>query len=205
MSMELVLASNNQGKLREINQMLRPMGFTVKTAAQAGFYDEVEETGDTFEANAKLKACTVAKALGIPALADDSGLAVQALNGAPGVFSARYAGPGASDADRSAKLLKELAPFPPEERGAAFVCVMAFCLPSGQVLTTEGRLEGRIALEPAGHNGFGYDPVFELPERGCTVAQLAAEEKNAISHRGRALRKLAQSLNDFLKQSSVGA
>jgi XTP/dITP diphosphohydrolase len=205
MSMELVLASNNQGKLREISQLLKPLGFTVKTAAQAGFNEEVEETGDTFEANAKLKACAVAKALGIPALADDSGLAVQALNGAPGVYSARYAGPGASDADRSARLLKELAMVPPEKRSAAFVCVMACCLPSGEVMTAEGRLEGRIALEPAGYNGFGYDPVFELPERGCTVAQLTAEEKNAISHRGRALRKLAQSLNGFLKQNLVGA
>lgn len=199
--MELVLASNNQGKLREIGQMLEPLGIAVKTAAQAGFTDEVEETGDTFEANARLKACTVARALGLPALADDSGLTVEALDGAPGIYSARYAGPGASDADRSAKLLKELDQVPPEKRGAAFVCVMACCLPSGQVLTTEGRLGGRIALEPAGENGFGYDPVFELPERGCTVAQLTAEEKNAISHRGRALRQLAQDLEQFLKQS----
>jgi len=199
--LELVLASNNQGKLREIGQMLEPLGIAVKTAAQAGFSEEVEETGHTFEANARLKACTVARALGLPALADDSGLTVEALDGAPGIYSARYAGPRASDADRSAKLLKELDQVPPEKRGAAFVCVMACCLPSGQVLTTEGRLGGRIALEPAGENGFGYDPVFELPERGCTVAQLSAEEKNAISHRGRALRQLAQDLEQFLKQS----
>ncbi len=201
MSMELVLASNNQGKLREISQLLAPMGLTIKTAAQAGFNEEVEETGDTFEANAKLKACTVAKALGLPALADDSGLAVEALGGAPGVYSARYAGPGASDADRSRKLLRELAQVPLEKRDAAFVCVMACCLPSGQVLTAEGRLQGRIALAPAGNNGFGYDPVFELPDRGCTVAELTAEEKNAISHRGRALRKLARDLDDFLSPS----
>lgn len=197
--MELVLASNNQGKLREIGQILEPMGIAVKTAAQAGFTEDVEETGDTFEANAKLKACTVAQALGLPALADDSGLAVEALDGAPGVYSARYAGPGASDADRSAKLLRELDQVPPEKRGAAFVCVMACCLPSGQALTAEGRLEGRIALQPAGENGFGYDPVFELPERGCTVAQLSADEKNAISHRGRALRSLAKNLKPFIK------
>jgi len=199
--LELVLASNNQGKLREIGQMLEPMGIAVKTAALAGFTEEVEETGDTFEANARLKACTVAQALSLPTLADDSGLTVEALDGAPGVYSARYAGPNASDADRSAKLLRELEKVPPEKRGAAFVCVMACCLPSGKVLVTEGRLEGRIALEPAGNNGFGYDPVFELPERSCTLAQLAAEEKNAISHRGRALRKLVQNLEHFLKQS----
>lgn len=198
--MELILASNNQGKLREIRQLLAPLGLKVKTAAQAGFSEDVEETGDTFEANANLKACTVAQALGLPALADDSGLAVEALGGAPGVYSARYAGPGASDAERSAKLLRELAEVPEEKRAAAFVCVMACCLPSGQVLTAQGRLEGRIALEPAGSNGFGYDPVFELPERGCTVAQLSAEEKNAISHRGRALRELAKDLVDFLEQ-----
>lgn len=203
--MELILASNNQGKLREISQLLAPLGLEVKTAAQAGFSEDVEETGDTFEANAKLKACTVAQALGLPALADDSGLTVEALGGAPGVYSARYAGPGASDAERSAKLLRELAEVPEEKRAAAFVCVMACCLPSGQVLTAQGRLEGRIALEPIGSNGFGYDPVFELPERGCTVAQLSAEEKNAISHRGRALRELAQNLVEFIKQKQVGA
>ncbi len=197
--MELVLASNNPGKLREIRAILEPLGMEIRTAAQAGFKGEVEETGDTFEANARLKACTVASALGLPALADDSGLTVEALGGAPGVYSARYAGPNATDAERSAKLLRELAGVPPEKRGAAFVCVMACCLPSGRVLTAQGRLEGRIALAPAGENGFGYDPVFELPERGCTVAQLTAEEKNAISHRGRALRKLAQGLEDFLK------
>jgi XTP/dITP diphosphohydrolase len=143
----------------------------------------------------------VAQALGLPALADDSGLTVDALGGAPGVYSARYAGPDASDAERSAKLLRELAQVPLEKRAAAFVCVMICCLPSGKALTAEGRLEGYIALQPAGNNGFGYDPVFELPDRGCTVAQLTAEEKNTISHRGRALQKLAQNLVDFLKQN----
>ncbi|KMY68921.1 purine NTP phosphatase [Desulfocarbo indianensis] len=199
--MDLVLASNNQGKLREIRQIMEPLGLEVLSAAQAGFSQEVEETGQTFEANAKLKACIVAQVLGLPALADDSGLVVEALGGAPGVYSARYAGPGASDAERSGKLLKKLDGVPPEKRGAAFVCVMACCLPSGLMLTAEGRLEGRIALQPAGDNGFGYDPVFELPERGCTVAQLSAAEKNAISHRGRALRRLAEHLKDFLKQA----
>jgi XTP/dITP diphosphohydrolase len=198
--MELILASNNKGKLREIRQLLEPLGLEVKTAAQAGFTEDIEETGETFEDNARLKACTVAKALGLPALADDSGLEVGALDGAPGVYSARYAGPGASDADRSAKLLKELADVPLENRLAAFICVMACCLPSGEVLTAEGSLKGRIALEPAGNNGFGYDPVFELPDRGCTVAQLTAEEKNGISHRGRALKDLARGLLEFLEQ-----
>lgn len=197
----LALASNNQGKLREIAALLAPLGFSVKTAAELGFTAEVEETGTTFEANARLKACAVARALGLAALADDSGLAVEAMNGAPGVKSARYAGPGASDADRNAKLLAEMAGLPPERRGAAFVCVMACCRPDGQVITSQGRLTGRIALAPRGANGFGYDPVFELPEQSRTVAMLGAQEKNAISHRGRALGDLVPRLPVFLQGS----
>lgn len=198
--MEIALASANQGKRREIAALLEPMGISVRTAAELGFSEDVPETGDTFAENALIKARAVAQALGRPALADDSGLAVEALGGAPGVLSARYAGPGATDAERNAKLLAELAGLPPEHRGAAFVCVMACARPDGAALTAEGRLEGRIALAPAGDNGFGYDPVFELPERGRTVAMLSAEEKNAISHRGRALRDLAPRIKDFLTE-----
>ncbi len=197
--MQLVLASSNQGKLREIKAMLEPAGIKVKSAAEMGFTREIPETGDTFEANAKLKAQTVCQALGRPALADDSGLAVDALGGRPGVFSARYAGEGASDAQRSAKLLGELQGVAGPERGAAFVCVMVCCRPDGRFLVSRGELHGRIADAPAGHNGFGYDPVFYLPERGLTVAQISAEEKNAISHRGRALRDIAAQLPDFLQ------
>jgi XTP/dITP diphosphohydrolase len=194
----LALASSNKGKLREIAALLEPLGLVVKTAAELGFTEEVEETGTTFAENARLKACAVARALGVAALADDSGLAVDALNGAPGVYSARYAGPGATDADRSAKLLAELVRVPAEQRGAAFICVMACCRPDGQAIFSEGRLQGRIAVEPRGENGFGYDPVLELPGRGVTVAMLSAEDKNAISHRGRALRDLAPRLRAFL-------
>lgn len=197
--MEIALASANQGKRREIEALLAPMGISVRTAAELGFTEDVPETGDTFAANALIKALAVARALGRPALADDSGLAVEALGGAPGVLSARYAGPGATDAERNAKLLAELKGVPPERRGAAFVCVMACARPDGATLTAEGRLEGRIALAPAGDNGFGYDPVFELPGRGVTVAMLNAAEKNAISHRGRALAALAPRIRDFLK------
>lgn len=195
----LALASANQGKLREIAALVAPLGLNVKTAAEMGFTEEVEETGATFADNALLKACAVAQALGVAALADDSGLTVEALGGAPGVHSARYAGPGASDADRNAKLLAELAGLPPEKRGAAFVCVMACCRPDGQVILAEGRLEGRIAEAPRGEGGFGYDPVFQLPERGITVAMLGGPEKNAISHRGRALADLAPRLLPFLR------
>jgi len=195
---ELVLASSNRGKLAEIKAICAPWGIQVVTAASLGFTEEVPETGDTFEANARLKAVAVSQALGRPALADDSGLVVEALGGAPGVYSARYAGPGGGDAANSATLLAEMQGVPPEKRAAAFVCVMLCRRPDGVELVARGRLEGRIALAPAGHNGFGYDPVFWLPERELTVAQLSATEKNAISHRGQALGRLAQGLKEFL-------
>lgn len=196
--MELVLATGNPGKLREIRALCQPLGIAVRTARELGFTDEVAEIGDTFEDNARLKAAAVCRALGRPALADDSGLEVTALGGAPGVKSARYAGPSADDAANTAKLLAALTGVPPERRAAAFVCVMVCQRPDGAELVAQGRLEGRIALEPAGYNGFGYDPVFELPERGVTVAQLSAAEKNAISHRGQALARLAAGLGEFL-------
>lgn len=196
--MELVLASNNRGKLAEIKAMCAPWGIEVVTAAALGFTEEVAETGDTFEDNARLKAVAVSQALNRPALADDSGLVVEALGGAPGVHSARYAGEHGDDAANSAKLLTEMIGVPPMKRAAAFVCVMLCRRPDGAELVARGRLEGRIAAAPAGHNGFGYDPVFLLPERGLTVAQLSAADKNAISHRGQALAKLAQELRGFL-------
>lgn len=196
--MELVLASNNAGKRREIAALLEPMGIRVRTAAELGFLEDIEETGDTFEANARLKACAVAAALGLPTLADDSGLEVDALDGRPGVYSARYAGEPHDDAANNAKLLGELAGLPPEQRGAAFVCAMVCCLPDGRVLVTGGRLPGRIGLAPRGDNGFGYDPLFELPGRGLTTALLSTEDKNAISHRGQALRAMVERIREFL-------
>ncbi len=196
--MELVLASGNQGKRREIAALLEPLGIVVRTAAELGFSEEIEETGDTFLANAQLKACGVAAALGRPTLADDSGLEVAALDGAPGVYSARYAGPECSDAANNAKLLAALENVPDERRRAAFVCVMVCCLPDGRILTSQGRLEGLIRRTPQGHNGFGYDPLFELPGRGLTTAQLSTEDKNAISHRGQALRTMVSQIAGFL-------
>jgi XTP/dITP diphosphohydrolase len=199
--LRLVLASTNPGKRREIAALLGPLGIEVVTARELGFGDEIAETGATFAANAELKARAVATALGLPALADDSGLVVEALGGAPGVYSARYAGERADDAANNAKLLAELAGVPPERRGAAFVCVMVCCRPDGRRLSTQGRLEGRIALAPDGQGGFGYDPVFELPGRGLTVARLSTEEKNAISHRGQALREMVAGIGEFLRES----
>ena len=196
--MELVLASGNPGKLAEIKAICAPWGIEVVTAASLGFTDEVPETGETFEDNARLKAAAVCRALGRPVLADDSGLVVEALDGAPGVHSARYAGEHGDDAANCAKLLTAMLGVPPAQRAAAFVCVMLCRRPDGAELVATGRLEGRIAPAPAGHNGFGYDPVFFLPERGLTVAQIPAAEKNAISHRGRALAQLARELRGFL-------
>ncbi len=198
--MELVLASNNQGKLREIRAILDPLGIKVVPAAELGFCEEVAETGSTFAENALIKARAVCAALGRPALADDSGLAVEALDGAPGVFSARYAGEGANDERNNAKLLGALAEVPPGQRQAAFVCVMACVRPDGSELTTVGRFAGAIAERPAGDGGFGYDPVFLIPGDGRTVAQLSPQEKNAISHRARALARIAKLLPAFLDQ-----
>ena len=197
--MVLVLATSNKGKVREIQAILEPYGIRVRTAAQMGFDEDIPETGTTFADNAQIKARAAAQALGLPALADDSGLVVKALGGRPGVYSARYAGPEADDAANNRKLLQELGDTPPEQRGAAFVCVMACCKPAGGVLLAKGTLSGRIALAPAGSGGFGYDPVFELPEMGLTAAQLEPEQKNAVSHRARALANLAGRLPGFLE------
>lgn len=198
MIMELILASNNQGKLREIQAILEPYGIKVRTAAQAGFTEDIEETGKTFEENARLKALTVARALNLPALADDSGLVVEALGGEPGVYSARYSGPGATDKSNNAKLLDAMEGAPPEKRAAAFMCVMVCCKPGGESIMAQGRFQGRIAEQPAGQSGFGYDPLFEIPDLGRTAAQLSPEEKNAISHRGKALADLMKRLPQFL-------
>ena len=162
---------------------------------------EVDESGASFQENAVLKARAYAAASGLPSLADDSGLEVDALGGAPGVFSARYAGAGASDQDRRQKLLTALADTPIDRRSARFRCVVAISDPGGRVAVAAGTCEGRIALEPRGTNGFGYDPVFYLPEYGCTMAELRPELKNQISHRARAI-QAARPLLDALLMSS---
>lgn len=196
--MDLVLASGNAGKLREMRALCQPLGIEVRPAHELGFTAEVPETGDTFLENALIKAKAVSRALGMPVLADDSGLTVTALGGAPGVFSARYAGPQADDQANWEKLLSEMQGFEPAERGAAFVCVLACRRPDGGVLSAEGRLEGGIATHPAGDNGFGYDPVFVPSGYDRTVAQLSPQEKNAISHRAQALASLMTRLKSFL-------
>ena len=196
--MDIVLATGNPGKIRELNQLLDTSLLKVRSQAEFGT-PEVPETGTTFVENAIIKARNAARHTGLPAIADDSGLEVDALNGAPGIYSARYAGDGASDADNSARLLAELADIPDTERTARFQCVLVYMRhaddPTPQIC--QGTWEGLITHEPAGDNGFGYDPVFLVPSRQCTAAQLPAEVKNAISHRGQALRLLLSHLQNL--------
>ena len=194
--MKLVLASKNPKKLVELNGILSALGVEVCSEADAGVDLEVEETGTTFEENSLLKARAVMEASGLPAVADDSGLCVDALNGAPGVYSARYGGPGLDDAGRYRLLLENLRGQP---RGAKFVSVVTCCFPNGDVISARGECPGTIAFAPMGEGGFGYDPVFFLPGLKKTFAQLSPEEKNAISHRGKALAAFAEKLAAYLK------
>lgn len=187
--MKLIVATKNKGKLAEIQAILS--GHTVLGQDDAGLDVEVEETGSSFAENALLKARAIAALTDGAVLADDSGLEVDALGGAPGIYTARYAGEGASDAERMQKLLSELDGVPDNKRTARFVCVMALVLPNGTANTFEGVCSGQIAHAPRGENGFGYDPIFLLPDRGKTLAELPSEEKNTISHRFRALEQVA--------------
>jgi XTP/dITP diphosphohydrolase len=191
----VVLASGNPGKVRELNQMLAGLGFAVRPQSDFGVA-EAEETGLTFVENALLKARNAARHTDQPAIADDSGLEVDALHGAPGIYSARYAGKGAADRQNLEKLLVELAGVPDAERSARFVCVLVYlrhALDPTPVIA-QGVWEGRILHAPRGAGGFGYDPVFFVPTHGCSSAELAPEEKNRLSHRGQALRALVQEL-----------
>ena len=196
--MKLVLASKNKKKLVEMNEILSHLGTEVCSEAEAGVDVEVEETGTTFEENSLLKARAVMEASGLPAIADDSGLCVDALNGAPGVYSARYGGEGLDDTGRYWLLLENMKGQMP--RTAKFVSVITCCFPNGDVLTARGECPGTIAFAPQGEGGFGYDPVFFVPPLKKTFAQLTAEEKNAISHRGSALRAFAAELKTYLEK-----
>ncbi len=189
-----VLASRNASKLREMRQILGELGIRVLSQQEAGVDVDPEETGTTFEENARIKALAVMEASGLPALADDSGLMVDALGGAPGVYSARYGGGhDRPDAERNAFLLKNMEQA--EQRSAKFVSVIAAAYPDGRVLIARGEVRGEIAREERGENGFGYDPLFRLPD-GRHMAELTSEEKNAVSHRGNALRELKRLLTE---------
>ena len=195
---KIVIASNNAGKLREIRAILAPFGLDAVSQKEAGFDAEVEETGTTFAENAALKAHAVHEALHCAVIADDSGLLVDALDGAPGVYSHRFAGENATDAQRCEKLLELLKDTPAEKRTARFQCVLCYVNAAGEEQFFSGVCEGVIGTSPRGENGFGYDPVFFLPKLKKTFAQLTPEEKNAISHRGNALRAFAAELREYL-------
>jgi XTP/dITP diphosphohydrolase len=190
----LVIATRNKGKYKEISRLLKDFPIQIKDLNDFGPIPEVEENGTTFEENAYKKASFTARVLGFPALADDSGLVVDALDGAPGIYSARYGGPNITDEQRSQKLLNALQGV--KNRQASFECVLSIAVPAGPALTYEARCEGTIADKPCGQNGFGYDPIFFYPPLGKTFAQLRPEEKGSVSHRGKAL---AEFKNEFDK------
>ena len=189
--MKVILASKNAHKLTELSEILSQLGFEIALESEYGLDIDVDETGTTFEENSFLKADAVMRASGLPVLADDSGLMVDCLDGAPGVYSARY-GNKNSDAERIAYLLENMKDVPQQQRTAKFVCVITCLWPDGRKIVARGECPGVILNAPQGQGGFGYDPVFYLPERGKTYAELRPEEKNAISHRARALREFCR-------------
>lgn len=208
--MKVIMATGNSGKVRELKNILDAQNIEVSSMKEEGFFSDPLETGKTFEENALIKArafmyliknhpeyCT--KNSSFCVVADDSGLCVDYLNGAPGILSARYAGDNASDEDKYRKLLSELEGVPLEKRGARFVCAAAVVFHDGREFVTRGEWEGVIAERPEGSGGFGYDPVFYVPGKGMTAASMTAEEKNKISHRAVAFRKLAGMIKDFIK------
>ncbi|MCF8119805.1 MAG: XTP/dITP diphosphatase, partial [Deltaproteobacteria bacterium] len=196
MDRPLVLATRNRGKAAEYRALFSGMDVEIRDLSFFGPIPEVKEDGDTFEDNAVKKARFTARVLGLPAVADDSGLMVKALNGRPGVHSARYAGEGATDAANNRKLLQEMNGV--RERAAAFVCVIVIAVPRGPALVYEGRCEGVIAPEMSGTDGFGYDPVFYYPPAGKTFAEMSREEKNRVSHRGKAMAEMKGELDKVM-------
>lgn len=195
--MKYVIATHNAHKLIEISRILEPLGIQAVTDRDLGLeLPEVEETGTTFSENAYIKAAAACEFTGLPAIADDSGLVVDALGGEPGVYSARYGGEGLDDNDRNDLLLKNMQDIPAGQRQARFVSAVCCVFPNGDVLRTEGVVHGEIGFAPAGENGFGYDPLFYVGER--TTAQMSAQEKDAISHRGQALEAFSAKLQQYL-------
>ncbi|WP_297987537.1 XTP/dITP diphosphatase [Anoxybacillus sp.] len=186
----MIIATKNKGKIAEFQQLFAKKGVEIRSLLDYDDVPDVEETGKTFAENAILKATTIAKMFQEPVIADDSGLIVDALHGEPGVYSARYAGDGKNDEANMEKVLNKLQGVPFEQRTARFHCTLAVAKPNGETTTVDGVCEGYITEEPIGKNGFGYDPIFFVPEKQCTMAQLTKEEKNEISHRAKALRHL---------------
>lgn len=191
---KIIFATGNEGKMREVRMILADLGIQVISMKEAGVTAEADENGTTFEENAIIKAKEIMEKTGEIVLADDSGLEVDALGGEPGIYSARYMGYDTSYHIKNNSLIERLEGKTGEERSARFVCAIAACFPDGRVLTTRGTMEGQIGYEEKGENGFGYDPVFYLPEYQCYSAELPLEEKNKLSHRGKALRLMKEAL-----------
>ena len=191
---KIIFATGNEGKIREVRMILGDLGIQVISMKEAGVTAEADENGTTFEENAIIKAKEIMEKTGEIVLADDSGLEVDALGGEPGIYSARYMGYDTSYHIKNNSLIERLEGKTGEERSARFVCAIAACFPDGRVLTTRGTMEGQIGYEEKGENGFGYDPVFYLPEYQCYSAELPLEEKNKLSHRGKALRLMKEAL-----------
>ena len=199
--MRIVFATGNANKVREIKAILADLNMEVLSMKEAGVYAEAEENGTTVAENAMIKAKDIAaKVSDAIVMADDSGLVVDALNGEPGIYSARYLGEDTPYSIKNANIIERLEGIPVEGRSARFVCAIAAVLPDGRVLSTEGTIEGYIGYEERGNGGFGYDPIFMVPEYGCSTAELSAEAKNAISHRGKALNAMKILLQDALEK-----
>ena len=198
MKQKIVFATSNAGKMREIREILKDLDAEVLSLKEAGVNVDIVEDGETFEANALIKAKAVWEQTGGIVLADDSGLEIDHLNGEPGVYSARYMGEATSYEIKNWNLIHRLEGVPEEERTARFACVIAAVLPNGETLTTRGTMEGRIAHAPVGNGGFGYDPILMLPEYGMTSAEISMEEKNRISHRGKALCAMKEQLKTVI-------
>ena len=191
---KIIFATGNEGKMREIREILKDVDAQILSLKEAGIHADIVEDGKTFEENAVIKAKSICEITGEIVLADDSGLEVDYLNKEPGVYSARYMGEDTSYRIKNASLIRRLEGVPDEKRTARFVCVIAAAFPDGTVKTVRGTMEGRIGYREEGENGFGYDPIFYLPEYGCSSAVLSMEEKNKISHRGKALRAIKEEL-----------
>jgi XTP/dITP diphosphohydrolase len=200
---EVVIATKNKGKAKEFENLFTSHGFIVKTLLDYPEIEDVEETGHTFEENAILKAEAVSKTLNRPVISDDSGLIVDALDGRPGIYSARYAGEEKNDQANMDKVLEELKDVPEENRTARFYCALALAVPGQKTYTVNGTCEGEILKERRGTKGFGYDPIFYVLEKKCSMAELSSEEKNAISHRANALKKLEQEIDTIFSGVSL--
>ena len=199
---KIIFATGNEGKMREVRMILGDLGIQVISMKEAGVTAEADENGTTFEENAIIKAKEIMEKTGEIVLADDSGLEVDALGGEPGIYSARYMGYDTSYHIKNANLISRLEGVPDEKRTARFVCAIAAVLPNGEVLHSEGTIEGIIGYEEQGENGFGYDPIFYLPQYGCTTAQLEPDVKNELSHRGKALRAIKEQLRKYCEEGA---